>query len=109
MSGDRLVGRVKWFNNKSGYGFISTCDDETKDIFAHYSALRSSEEDNAQNGFHYRYLVQGEYVEFVMEKTEDEKHEIKAGDISGIKGGPLMCDTKGRNINNGDRRKTVSR
>ena len=42
-------------------------------------------------------LVQGEYVEFDLVKTEDEKHEYKANDISGIKSGPLMCDTQAEN------------
>tara|TARA_B100000963_G_scaffold308424_1_gene283904 strand:+ start:321 stop:539 length:219 start_codon:yes stop_codon:yes gene_type:complete len=34
-------GKVKWFNSKKGYGFIT--DDETnKDIFLHVSALEQS-------------------------------------------------------------------
>ena len=34
-------GKVKWFNAKQGYGFIT--DDETqKDIFLHVSALEES-------------------------------------------------------------------
>tara|TARA_B100000963_G_scaffold165378_1_gene143634 strand:- start:15 stop:233 length:219 start_codon:yes stop_codon:yes gene_type:complete len=34
-------GKIKWFNAKKGYGFIT--DDETKkDIFLHVSALESS-------------------------------------------------------------------
>jgi len=58
MSSARLVGRVKWFNNKSGFGFITVCNGEQKDndIFAHYSAITSAEQSQ------YKYLVQGEYV-----------------------------------------------
>ena len=34
-------GKIKWFNSKKGYGFIT--DDETnKDIFLHVSALEDS-------------------------------------------------------------------
>ena len=36
---DKTLGRVKWFNNKVGYGFITTCDDEQKDVFVHHSNI----------------------------------------------------------------------
>ena len=74
----RLTGMVKWFNNKSGFGFITVCSDGEfagKDIFAHYSSIRVT---NSQ----YKYLVQGEYVDFNLVKSENEKHEFHAIDIS---------------------------
>ena len=57
-STNKNMGRVKWFNNKSGYGFISCLneDNKGKDIFVHHTAINSR-----QNL--YKYLVQGEYVE----------------------------------------------
>lgn len=85
----RLLGRVKWFNNKSGFGFITVCDEgdqKDKDIFIHYSSIRA---ESSQ----YKYLVQGEYVEFVLINTENGNHEFHATDVSGIKEGPLMCET----------------
>jgi CspA family cold shock protein len=88
----RLLGQVKWFNNKAGYGFITVNDGEHsgKDIFIHYSTIRTV---NSQ----YKYLVQGEYVEFNLVKSTTDKHEYQAVDISGIKDGPLMCETRRMN------------
>ena len=34
-------GKIKWFNSKKGYGFI-TEDETNKDIFLHVSALEES-------------------------------------------------------------------
>ena len=90
MSSIRSIGSVKWFNNKSGFGFITSSDGEHagKDIFVHYSAVKV-----AKNQF--RYLVQGEYVEFDLVKAAaDSKHEFQADNISGIKGGSLMCEVQ---------------
>ncbi len=86
---EHLLGRVKWFNNKSGYGFITVTDGKRSgaDVFVHHSAVNVESQQ-------YKYLVQGEYVEFDLIKTQSEKHEWQASNVSGIKGGKLMCETR---------------
>jgi len=86
----RLTGMVKWFNNKSGFGFITVRSEGEfagKDIFAHYSAIRVT---NAQ----YKYLVQGEYVDFNLSRSDNENHEYNAMDITGVLDGPILCETR---------------
>lgn len=51
-------GRVKWFNNEKGYGFIDYTENE--DIFVHYSAIN-------QEG--YKTLSEGQFVEFNLLET----------------------------------------
>ena len=88
-SASRLTGRVKWFNNKAGYGFITITDGEKTglDIFVHHSSINVS---NQQ----YKYLVQGEYIELNLITVENSTHECQAADVGGIKGGKLMCETR---------------
>ena len=50
-------GKVKWFNNQKGYGFITT--DEGADVFVHYSAIQSER---------YKSLEEGVAVELGVEK-----------------------------------------
>lgn len=85
----KTSGRVKWFNNKSGYGFITitTGEHEGVDIFVHHSSITVEKEQ-------YRYLVQGEYVNFVLKEMADSDHKWQASDVSGISGGKLMCETR---------------
>jgi len=85
---ERLFGRVKWFNNKAGYGFITAIDGPSvgTDIFAHHSAVKVGSEQ-------YKYLVQGEYVEFTLSQVATGDHTTQAADISGIRRGLLMCET----------------
>ena len=56
MSGNgNLKGRVKWFNDQKGYGFIT--QDDSADVFVHHSAIK-------MEGF--RTLREGEEVEFEL-------------------------------------------
>lgn len=83
------IGRVKWFNNKAGYGFITVTDGSRAgtDVFVHHSAINVDSEQ-------YKYLVQGEYVEFDLSNTPTGNHEFQAAGVCGIKGGKLMCETR---------------
>lgn len=86
---EQLTGRVKWFNNKAGYGFITVTDGPRSgsDIFVHHSTIQVESQQ-------YKYLVQGEYVDFGIVKTSSGQHEWQAIDVHGIKGGKLMCETR---------------
>jgi cold shock CspA family protein len=89
LSAEQLIGRVKWFNNKAGYGFITVTDgDKTgTDVFVHHSAVGVTSQQ-------YKYLVQGEYVEFKLNSTISGPHKFQAADVCGIKNGKLMCETR---------------
>jgi cold shock CspA family protein len=88
-SSERFTGRVKWFNNKAGYGFITVTDGSKSgiDVFVHHSSIKVVSEQ-------YKYLVQGEYVDFSLSDTKTADHEYQAGEVCGIKGGQLMCETR---------------
>lgn len=57
---EKVTGKVKWFNESKGFGFIE--QPSGPDIFAHYSAIVS-------DGF--KTLAEGQTVEFVV--TEGPK------------------------------------
>ena len=66
----RITGKVKWFNNAKGYGFIER--DGGSDVFVHYSAIQG-------DGF--RSLEEGQAVEF---EIVDGPKGPQAGNVTKI-------------------------
>jgi cold shock protein len=67
----RLQGKVKWFNNNKGYGFIG--QDSGADVFVHYTAIQG-------DGF--KSLQEGDTVEFEIvqgQKGPQADHVTKLG------------------------------
>ena len=65
------LGRIKWFNNEKGYGFIEL--ENSEDIFVHYSAIK-------QDG--YKTLSEGQIVEYELIKTEKGLQAINVKEVS---------------------------
>jgi CspA family cold shock protein len=60
------AGKVKWFNNAKGYGFIVATDGE-EDLFAHYSSIQSEG---------YKTLKAGQSVQFDTKPSDTGTHAI---------------------------------
>ncbi len=55
-----MKGKIKWFNDAKGFGFV-TPDDGSKDVFVHFSAIQSE-------GF--KSLAEGDAIEFDVQESE---------------------------------------
>ena len=98
QTGPKLLGRVKWFNDRRGYGYI-TCispgDFFEQDIFVHHTNIRPQEKS-------YRTLHVNEYVQFRLGEADlcydeennlvETEYEHQATVVTGVNGGPLLCD-----------------
>lgn len=80
---DYRPGRVKWFDPRKGYGFV-TEELTGEDFFVHHSGIVVKR--NV-----YKSLTEGEPVEFRVE-PDDEGRDCAVG-VRGINSGPLMCET----------------
>ena len=95
----KFVGCVKWFNLKTGFGFLTVVGgsdgDESRtvpvkvgsEMFVHHTNVRVKDEQ-------YRYLVQGEYVEFSVSEVSNGQHSYQAIDVTGMCSGKLTCETR---------------
>ena len=62
-----LTGKVKWFNNAKGFGFIAPADG-ADDVFVHYSVIM---------GDGYRTLTKGRSVEYAVEQGPKGMHAME--------------------------------
>ena len=82
------LGRIKWFNNRKGFGFLTDCE-TNDDIFVHFSAIQTPDDV-------YKSLIEGEYVQYQPGTDKDGKSV--ALNVTGVAGGPLLCQNKERRI-----------
>ncbi|WP_349973641.1 cold shock domain-containing protein CspD [Pseudomonas caspiana] len=68
-----LSGKVKWFNNAKGYGFILE-DGKTEDLFAHFSAIK-------MDG--YKTLKAGQQVTFEIIQGPKGLHAVNISAAAG--------------------------
>mmetsp|Transcript_9735 Transcript_9735/g.16103 ORF Transcript_9735/g.16103 Transcript_9735/m.16103 type:complete len:253 (+) Transcript_9735:92-850(+) len=85
---EKVLGSVKWFSNKKGYGFITPAEGSpiSEDIFVHQSSITSEG---------YRTLDEGWEVEFEIGHDDDGK--VKAVSVTAPGGGPCTGPRRSRN------------
>ena len=88
-SQSRVSGRVKWFDNRKGFGFVNNLANDAE-VFVHHSGLSS------QNGV-FRTLYPGEYIEFDLHH-DDQSNRDYAVSVTGVKGGSLLCENQGTRL-----------
>lgn len=79
-----IIGNCKWFNKKLGYGFITvyTGGNKGTNVFVHHTGIKPLNSN-------FKTLRKGEYVHFNIIDGQNGK---QATDVTGVCGGPLMCD-----------------
>ncbi len=71
-----LGGKVKWFNNAKGYGFVNE-DGKDEDLFAHFSAIK-------MDG--YKTLKAGQRVNFEIIQGPKGTHAVNIVDAPATTG-----------------------
>ena len=67
------IGRVKWFNNAKGYGFV-LLEEGGDDLFAHFSSIQMEG---------YKTLKAGQHIEFDIDEGPKGLHAINIRTVDG--------------------------
>ena len=81
------LGWVKFFDEKRGHGLLLDVG-SGRDVFVHYTKLRLRDRG-------WRTLRRGEYVQFRVVETA---RGPAAEDVTGVGGGPLMCEAAAHEV-----------
>ena len=108
MTENSEQGRVRWFNQKRGFGFVEIITPNSeflnKDIFLHYSSIECN------NGF--KKVYPGEYISLnVVKNTKDviEGREYVCQNVKGIHGNPLLIDNEEYNYKVIEKKERIKR
>ena len=92
VSANHVVGCVRRYNKKLGWGFVTVISDgayQGQDIFVHQSSIAKSGNTNFNR---YPMLFIGECVEFDIAPSGKEEHPNQAINVKGFKENRLMYD-----------------
>jgi len=81
------TGKVKWFNNAKGYGFI-LADSGGEDLFAHYSSIQTEG---------YKTLKAGQSVQFDTKPSDNGTHAINITPLD------MLSNTKSHQTENAEK------
>jgi len=80
-----MKGRVKWFNEKKGYGFIET--DSQGDVFVHYTDIHGEGSRSLRRGF---------WVSFKLDAQEGRARDVRPTGLVYVNAGVCMTRTGSR-------------